>query len=163
MKTTEQQNIETVTAFIDSFWNRSDFDSTQEFLSEDYRELAYQSREGLIQFAGKILEAFPDKVYRVEEIVAQDDKVLVRMTVKGTHQGVFFGTAPTGNVIDVTLYRQYRLDGGKIAEHRGWIDMVTMWSQIKGFSQGLPQRSSRTSSIRRNREQNVPYLSARRP
>jgi predicted ester cyclase len=51
--------------------------------------------------------------------------------VKGTHQGVFFGNAPTGNPIDVTLYRQYCVEGGKIAEHRGWIDTVTMLSQIK--------------------------------
>ena len=84
------------------------------------------------KFAATILEAFPDKQYTVEEIIGQGDKVLVRMTVKGTHQGMFFGTAPTGNTIDVTLYRQYRVEDGKIAEHRGWIDMVTMWSQIRG-------------------------------
>ncbi|MGO4543541.1 ester cyclase [Paenibacillus sp. 2TAB23] len=78
------------------------------------------------------MEAFPDKRYTVEEIIGQGDKVLVRMIVKGTLQGMFFGTAPKGNIIDVTLYRQYRVVDGKIAEHRGWIDMVTMWSQIQG-------------------------------
>jgi len=132
LKSVEQQNIETVTAFIKDFWNESDFDCIDRFLSEDYQELAYGSREGLKQFAGKILEAFPDKRYTVEDIIAQGEKVLVRMTVRGTHEGVFFGTPPTGHSIDVTLYRQYRLAEGKITEHRGWIDMVTMWSQIKG-------------------------------
>ncbi|WP_240762020.1 ester cyclase [Paenibacillus thalictri] len=68
----------------------------------------------------------------MEEIIGQGDKVLVKMNVKGSHQGMFFGTAPTGNCIDVILYRQYRLAEGKIAEHRGWIDMVTMWHQIRG-------------------------------
>lgn len=131
MKTMEQQNTETVTAFIEAFWNQSDMDCTDQFLSADYQELAYQSKEGLKQFAGKILKAFPDKRYTVEEIIAQGEKVLVRMAVKGTHKGLFFGNAPTGNTIDVTLYRQYRVVDGKIAEHRGWIDMVTMWSQIK--------------------------------
>ncbi|WP_223275686.1 ester cyclase [Paenibacillus elgii] len=77
------------------------------------------------------LEAFPDKRYTVEEMIAQGEKVLVRMTVKGTHTGTFFGTAPTGNSIDVTLYRQYRVVDGKITEHRGWIDMVTMWHQLQ--------------------------------
>ncbi|MCY9670092.1 ester cyclase [Paenibacillus alginolyticus] len=83
------------------------------------------------QFAGKILEAFPDKLYTVEEIIAQGEKVIVRMVVKGTHRGLFFGNPPTGNSINVTLYRQYRVVDGKIAEHRGWIDMITMWHQIK--------------------------------
>lgn len=132
MKTIEQNNVETVNQFIEAFWNQSELDSVDRFLSDDYQELAYQSKEGLKKFAATILEAFPDKRYTVEEIIGQGDKVLVRMTVKGTHQGMFFGTAPTGNTIDVTLYRQYRVEDGKIVEHRGWIDMVTMWSQIRG-------------------------------
>lgn len=131
MKTKEQKNMETVTAFIEAFWNQNDLDCTDQFLATHYQELSYQSKEGLKQFAGKILEAFPDKRYTVEEIIAQGEKVLVRMVVKGTHEGMFFGTAPTGNSIDVTLYRQYRVVDGQIAEHRGWIDMVTMWHQIK--------------------------------
>ncbi|MCZ8520477.1 MULTISPECIES: ester cyclase [Paenibacillus] len=132
MKTVEQSNIETVTAFIEAFWNESELDSTDRFLTEDYQELSYQSKEGLKQFAANIWNAFPDKRYTIEEIIGQGEKVLVRMTVKGTHQGMFFGTAPTGHAIDVTLYRQYRVIGGRIAEHRGWIDMVTMWHQIRG-------------------------------
>lgn len=132
MKTIEQNNVETVIQFIEAFWNQSELVSLDRFLSDDYQELSYQSKEGLKKFAATILEAFPDKRYTVEETIGQGDKVLVRMTVKGTHQGMFFGTAPTGNMIDVTLYRQYRVVSGKIAEHRGWIDMVTMWSQIRG-------------------------------
>jgi predicted ester cyclase len=91
----------------------------------------HESKEGLKQFAGKILEAFPDKRYTVEVIIAQGEKVIVRMVVKGTHKGMFFGNSPTGISIDVTLYRQYRLVDGKIVEHRGWIDMVTMLRQIQ--------------------------------
>ncbi|MEK4116970.1 ester cyclase [Paenibacillus sp. FSL W8-0919] len=132
MKTIEQSNVELVGDFIEAFWNRSELNCVDRFLSDDYQELAYESKEGLKRFAATILEAFPDKRYTVEQIIGQGDKVLVRMTVKGTHQGIFFGTAPTGNSIDVTLYRQYRVENGKITEHRGWIDMVTMWHQIRG-------------------------------
>lgn len=134
MTTMEQKNTEVVEAFIQAFWNSNDLSAADTFTTEDYRELSYQSKEGLKQFAAKILEAFPDKQYTVEEIIAEDEKVLVRMTVRGTHQGVFFGTAPTGRTMNVTLYRQYRLRDGKIAEHRGWIDMVTMWSQIQALT-----------------------------
>ncbi|CAN7237877.1 ester cyclase [Paenibacillus sp. LjRoot153] len=132
MKTMEQNNVDTVHQFIETFWNQNELDVVDRFLSDDYQEFSYHSKDGLKKFAGTILEAFPDKSYTVEEIIGQGDKVLVRMTVKGTHQGMFFGTAPTGNTIDVTLYRQYRVVDGMIAEHRGWIDMLTMWSQIRG-------------------------------
>jgi len=131
MKTIEQSNVELVGGFIEAFWNQSELNCVDRFLSDDYQELSYESKEGLKTFAAAILEAFPDKRYTVEEIIGQGDKVLVRMTVKGTHQGMFFGTVPTGHSIDVTLYRQYRVENGKITEHRGWIDMLTMWHQIR--------------------------------
>jgi predicted ester cyclase len=131
MTTIEQNNVETVSAFIETFWNRNELDCIDRFLSDDYQELAYQSKDGLKRFAATILESFPDKQYTVEAIIGQEDKVLVRMNVKGTHKGMFFGTAPTRNTIDVTLYRQYRVANGLITEHRGWIDMATMWKQIR--------------------------------
>jgi len=62
----------------------------------------------------------------------EGDTVLVRMTVRGTHRGMFFGNAPTGRSMEVALYRRYRVENGKIAEHRGWIDIATMMKQIKG-------------------------------
>jgi len=54
------------------------------------------------------------------------------MTMRGTQQGMFYGNAPSGNAAKVTLYREYRVEGGKIAEHRGWIDIVTLLLQVKG-------------------------------
>ncbi|MBB6693859.1 ester cyclase [Cohnella xylanilytica] len=124
--------VETVSEFIEQFWNRNDLECVDRYLSDDYQELSYQSKEGLKQFAARILEAFPDKQYAVEEIFGQGDTVLVRMTVRGTHRGMFFGNAPTGRSMEVTLYRRYRAENGKIAEHRGWIDIATMMKQIKG-------------------------------
>ncbi|GIO14094.1 hypothetical protein J19TS2_36490 [Cohnella xylanilytica] len=124
--------VETVSEFIEQFWNRNDLECVDRYLSDDYQELSYQSKEGLKQFAARILEAFPDKQYAVEEIFGQGDTVLVRMTVRGTHRGMFFGNAPTGRSMEVTLYRRYRVENGKIAEHRGWIDIATMMKQIKG-------------------------------
>ena len=124
--------VETVSEFIEQFWNRNDLECVDRYLSDDYQELSYQSKEGLKQFAARILEAFPDKQYAVEEIFGQGYTVLVRMTVRGTHRGMFFGNAPTGRSMEVTLYRRYRVENGKIAEHRGWIDIATMMKQIKG-------------------------------
>lgn len=132
MTETKQSPVETVSEFIEQFWNRNDLECVDRYLSDDYQELSYQSKEGLKQFAARILEAFPDKQYAVEEIIGQGNTVLVRMTVRGTHRGIFFGNAPTGRSMEVALYRRYRVENGKIAEHRGWIDIATMMKQIKG-------------------------------
>nr|WP_265333416.1 ester cyclase [Paenibacillus guangzhouensis] len=65
------------------------------------------------------MAAFPDKAYTIEDIIGEGDRVLVRMTMRGTHQGVFYGHAPTERKTEVTLYREYRVADGRIAEHRG--------------------------------------------
>jgi predicted ester cyclase len=41
--------------------------------------------------------AFPDLTCTIEDQVTEGDKVVSRWTVRGTHQGEFFGVAGTGN------------------------------------------------------------------
>src|SRR5215212_10139847 len=46
--------------------------------------------------------AVPDLSYTVEDQVAEGDEVVTRWTAKGTHQGDFFGVAPTGKHIEMS-------------------------------------------------------------
>ncbi len=45
--------------------------------------------------------AFPDLSCTVEEQVAEDDKVVSRWTLRGTHQGEFFGVAASGERVEM--------------------------------------------------------------
>jgi len=60
--------------------------------------------------------SFPDQRFTVEDLVAEGDKVVVRWTVRGTHQGELMGIAPTGKQVTVTGITIYQLTDGKIAE-----------------------------------------------
>ncbi|NOU84646.1 ester cyclase [Paenibacillus sp. LMG 31460] len=113
MKTIEQKNIETVTAFIEAFSNQNDLDCTDQFFSK------------------QIGEAFPDKLYAVEEVIAQGEKVIARIFMTGTHKGTFAGNSPTGNSVKATQFREFRVVDGQIVEHRGWFDTATLLPQIK--------------------------------
>ena len=70
------------------------------------------------------LTAFPDLHFTVEDLIAEGDKVVARLTVRGTQQGAFMGIPPTGKHVTVTGIDINRLAGGKSVEH--WLNMDTL-------------------------------------
>src|SRR5215210_9248603 len=61
--------------------------------------------------------AVPDLTYTVEEQIAEGDKVVTSYRASGTHQGEFFGVAPTGNRVEFTGIQIDRFDeSGKMVE-----------------------------------------------
>jgi steroid delta-isomerase-like uncharacterized protein len=75
-------------------------------------------------------QAFPDLQAHVEDIVADGDKVAVRVRFHGTHSGEFLGIPATGRTVEYVSHEFYRIAGGLIAEE--WIcsDTATLLGQI---------------------------------
>ncbi|WP_309299702.1 ester cyclase [Paenibacillus tyrfis] len=132
MNTLEQTNIELVKTFISAFWNGNDAGLAETLLADDYVDHAYvpHTAEGLKQMAAQLRSAFPDQQSAIQEIVAQGDKVIVRLKLQGTHGGDFRGNPATGRPVDVAIYREYRLADGKIAEHWALFDTAALFIQI---------------------------------
>jgi len=80
--------------------------------------------EGARQTLTMYLTAFPDLYFTVEDLIAEGDKVVARLTVRGTQQGVFMGIPPTGKHAEVTAIDINRMAGGKSVEH--WLEMDTL-------------------------------------
>ena len=74
--------------------------------------------------------AFPDLQAYIEDIVAAQDKVAVRLRFRGTHSGEFLGFPVTGRTIEYVSHEFYRIADGLIAEE--WIcsDMATLLRQL---------------------------------
>jgi predicted ester cyclase len=70
------------------------------------------------------LAAFPDSYLTVEDMIAEGDKVVARLTSGGTHQGAYMGIPPTGKHVKVTLIDIFRIAGGKGVEH--WMEFDAM-------------------------------------
>ena len=62
--------------------------------------------------------AFPDVHIVVEDLIAEGDKVVARVTFRGTHQGEFMGVPPTGKQVSWTGIAIDRFEAGKFVE--GW-------------------------------------------
>lgn len=66
----------------------------------------------------------------INDMVAEGDKVVVRQTIQGTHQGEFMGVKPTGKQVRVTEIVIMRLKGGKIVESWVNLDHLGMMQQL---------------------------------
>ncbi len=74
--------------------------------------------------------AFPDLQAHIEDIVAAQDKVAVRLRFRGTHCGEFLDIPATGRTIEYVSHEFYRIADGLIAEE--WIcsDTASLFRQL---------------------------------
>ena len=87
-------------------------------------------REGVKEVFVMFRTAFPDLQFTVEDMIAEGDKLVTRLTMRGTHRGQFQDLAPTGKQISVTGIDILRFADGKLIEHWGVMDQMTMMQQL---------------------------------
>jgi predicted ester cyclase len=73
---------------------------------------------------------FSDFGFTVEDLFSTGDRVAVRLTVRGTHDGEFMGRPPTGQQFAVASVGIFRSADGRIIEHWGVFDQLAMLGQL---------------------------------
>ena len=66
----------------------------------------------------------------IEDVFAAGDKVAVRFTASGTHQGEFMGVPPSGKQVTMTAILIHRLADGKMVEDWEWSDSLGFMQQL---------------------------------
>ena len=103
-------------------FNSGDIESFMEWFTHDFvwhfSSATTMNKEQFLAFTLSIKKSFPDFVFTIEDIVAENDKVVIRLIATGTHQGVFQGLAPTYKRFSIIGFGQYNITHGKISE--GW-------------------------------------------
>jgi predicted ester cyclase len=85
---------------------------------------------GVKAIAAAMREAFPDFRYTVEDEMAEGDRVMHRVTGRGTMTGSLMGMPPTGRQATWTEIHIGRVAGGKVVEHWAAFDMFGMMQQL---------------------------------
>ncbi len=129
-----QQNKTLAGRWFEDLFSRGDLDAANEILSADFVDhLTYEDERGLEELRHYVTlyrAAFPDIQDTIVDIVAEGDKVVVRWTSRGTHQGEFMGIAPTGRHVTFTGMRLFRIAENKIAESWVNIDQLGLLEQL---------------------------------
>lgn len=94
--------------------------------------------DGLKQSAQNFFAAFPDAHLSIDDVIAEGDRVVLQTTGRGTHQGPFLGTPPTGRQFAAQAYTVLRIVDGQVVERWNITDVLSMLYQL-GIS--FPPRS----------------------
>ncbi|MCQ3973783.1 MAG: ester cyclase [Anaerolineae bacterium] len=86
--------------------------------------------EEMKQMLKMFYSAFPDLHHTFDDQIAEGDKVVLRLTFRGTHQGEFQGIPPTGKKIEVTATVVDRIVDGKMVEHWSTMDNLSLMQQL---------------------------------
>lgn len=90
-----------------------------------------RGRESVKNLITAFRTAFPDATFTVEQIFAEQDKVVSYVTTSATHKGQWLGAAPTGKEITWTASAIARFNEGKIVELWGIKDELGMMQQLE--------------------------------
>jgi steroid delta-isomerase-like uncharacterized protein len=123
--------------WFDEVWNKGRLEAIDEMfapdgiahgLAQDGGDL--RGAEGFKAFHAQFKGAFPDIHIKVEDMIQEGDKVAVRFSCTGTHQGDQLGVAPTGRRVSFTGMSFTRWRNGQIVD--GWnnVDFATVMQEV---------------------------------
>jgi serine phosphatase RsbU (regulator of sigma subunit)/predicted ester cyclase len=111
--------------------NERDLAALEQMMSPDFVDHSVlpgqgSTREDYLRVVAEDQAAFSEARLIIEDQIAEDDKVMSRLKVRGAHdQGMFWGMPPTGVKLETTAITVNRVVGGKIAEE--WSEGSVMY------------------------------------
>jgi steroid delta-isomerase-like uncharacterized protein len=130
----EEQNKDIVKRYWNGKWNERRPEVLDELQTSDvvYHGTSMQMNnlEEYKQVYSSFLSAFHDTKITIDEIIAEGDKVMTRVTLSGIHKGELEGMPATGNSATISTFTVFRLVDGKIVEEWEIIDELAMMMAI---------------------------------
>jgi steroid delta-isomerase-like uncharacterized protein len=135
LRMSTEQNKAKATRFIHEVLNTGNLGALSEFMAADYVEQAAPpglppTSEGVGLFFAMLRQTFPDFQYTIEDVVAEEDKVVLRVTGHGTMQGALMAMPATGQHADWAEIHIARFRNGMMVEHWAVIDQMSMLQQL---------------------------------
>ncbi len=129
---TPEENKAIVRRLFEELVSKGDMAVADELFAPDFvwPQFGLRGPEGVKQWVMAFRAAFPDVEDTVEEQIAEGDKVMSRVTVRGTNHGEWYGMLPTGKSAVWPAVGIDRLADGKIVERYAVFDLVGVMRQL---------------------------------
>jgi len=85
---------------------------------------------GARELAAKVGSAWPDDRWDIEDLIAEHDRVVARISSRATHLGRWLGIAATGRPVAYEAVWIFRIEHGRIAEAWWFADDLGRLKQV---------------------------------
>ena len=130
--------------FYEEIINGGNVDLVDELLTDDFvdHEEPFPGmtpdRDGVKDFVRAMRAAFPDIRMTPEQVLSDNERVMIRYRMTGTHDGEFMGMPATGRKVDMTGYDEARVVDGRAVEHWGAMDAAQLMQQLGAMPEAAP-------------------------
>ena len=123
-----------VRRFIDEIFVKGNADAVEKLVTSDFTPHSWgKMPSGIEPLKDAIKRAhagLSDVSMKIEDVIAEEDKVAVRLTARGRHTGEFMGLPPSGKDYTISETHIFHLRDGKISEHWRDADMLGLMRQL---------------------------------
>ncbi|MFE7777897.1 ester cyclase [Streptomyces sp. NPDC057445] len=130
----QERNKELALSMV-AAWNRWELQGIIKHWAPDIQHFSEDRLVDSQAMAGAMqggLAAFPDLHLEAKSVVAEGDRVILRITVTATHLGEFMGKAPTGRKVTWYMLEELRFnEAGQVIEHYDVFNYLPMLKELE--------------------------------
>ncbi len=131
----QEKHKQLIRRYYHELWNEWNLALANKLIASDVSfrgsfAVEVQGLEGFKSYVNMVRAAFSDFHNTIEDLIAEDNKVVARLTYNATHRGEIFGVAPTGKEIEYSGVAIFHIVDNKIVN--GWVlgDTPSLMRQI---------------------------------
>lgn len=133
------ENKALVEKHIDLSWNKGKFGLLNQIVGKGFRyqttfKDGYRDFDGYVEYVEDIRRAVPDLEVIIEEIMAEDNKVITFSTFCGSFNKPLFGMPANGKVIAFSAASIWIIHRGKVVEQTTMVDLAGLQKQLAAQS-----------------------------
>ena len=131
---TTEQNKALVERFVDEIFVKGNSDAVDELLADDFVGHTWpgtgDGKADLKKAIERVSAGLSDPKFTIEDMIAEDDRVAVRLTASARQTGTFMGMPGSGKSYEIGEIHIFRIRDGKFVEHWHQFDSMGMMRQL---------------------------------
>ena len=130
--------------FVQLSWNTGRFHLLRHIVSHDFVYHTsfsddFKDFDGFVQYLQEIRQALSDLEVTIEDLMAEDDRVISVSTFSGSFDRPLFGMKPNGRIVSFTGISTWQVRRGKVCSQNTLVDIAQLQRQLAaGGNTGMP-------------------------